>query len=138
MEQPNTNKQNKSKTIVVIGAGASGLVAAKEFIKYNNHKVIIIESADNVGGLWYANNKRSVVYDQLRVNLPREIMAYRTQSFRKKWVDGRQFPLHTEIHEYLKEYAKEIRNHISFNEEVLDVKHVGVGQWLLSTSKRSL
>ena len=91
-------ENNKKPILIVIGAGAAGLVAAKEFIKHGQHEVIVIEAEDDVGGLWYAKNKRSVTYETLRVNLPREIMAYRTQSFRKTWVDGRQFPLHTEIH----------------------------------------
>ena len=53
-------------------------MAAKELIKYQNHNVIVLESSDEVGGLWYFNNKRSVTYESLRVNLPREIMAFRS------------------------------------------------------------
>ena len=60
----------------MIGAGAAGLVAAKEFSKYENNKVIVIESEDEVGGTWYYQNKRSSMYQGLRTNLPREIMAF--------------------------------------------------------------
>ena len=60
----------------MIGAGAAGLAAAKEFSKYESNKVIIIESEDEVGGTWYYQNKRSSMYQGLRTNLPREIMAF--------------------------------------------------------------
>ena len=100
--------------------------------------MIVIESADEVGGQWYFKNGRSSMYQSLRTNIPREIMSFSTQSFEKVHVDGRQYPGHEEIFQYLKEYAEDVRASISFGEEVWDVKHVSLGMWEVQTSKRSL
>ena len=70
------------KTIVIIGAGPSGLVTAKEFLKDKNNNVIIIESEKHLGGTWYYENKRSSLYENLRTNLAREIMAFSTLEFK--------------------------------------------------------
>ena len=73
---------------MIIGAGPSGLVAAKEYLKYGNH-VTIIESENNIGGLWYYESSRSSMYESLRTNLPREIMAFNTLKFDKNYIDDR-------------------------------------------------
>lgn len=62
--------ENQQKTVVVIGAGPSGLVSAKEFLKYG-FKVIIIESESEIGGTWFYESSRTSMYESLRTNLPR-------------------------------------------------------------------
>ena len=111
-------KVDQAKTIVVIGAGAAGLVTAKEFSKYENNNVIVIESEDEVGGTWYYKNKRSSMYQNLRTNLPREIMAFDSFPFNKTYNDSRQYPSHEEVQSYLIDYANDVRDKITFNEEV--------------------
>ena len=44
---------NIQRQIVIIGAGPSGLVAAKEFSKDKNNNVTVIESESEVGGTWF-------------------------------------------------------------------------------------
>lgn len=40
-----------NKSAVIIGAGPAGLTAAYELLKHSNHKVIILEETDEIGGI---------------------------------------------------------------------------------------
>lgn len=54
MSQPTLNQTSKS-TILVIGAGISGLAAARE-LQNSGFEVIILEGRDRIGGRIYTNN----------------------------------------------------------------------------------
>ena len=64
-------------------------------------------------------------------------MAFTTQEF-KSHGDPRQFPGHKEVLAYVQEFGEEVRNYVSFNETVLDVKQLSIGKWNVTTSKRTL
>lgn len=80
----------------VIGAGAAGLVAARE-LQAEGHTVRVLEQASGPGGVWVLddatetedplgqNAARKTVhgsmYDSLRTNLPRELMGFRDFPF---------------------------------------------------------
>lgn len=77
----------------MIGAGAAGLVAARE-LRREGHVVTVLEQSGGVGGVWRFDARteadalgldeqrppesrvHSSMYKQLRTNLPREIMSY--------------------------------------------------------------
>ena len=74
----------------MIGAGAAGLVAAREMHR-EGHSVTVFEQGQQVGGVWVLDDNveddplgtkegrravHSSMYDALRVNLPRELMGF--------------------------------------------------------------
>ncbi|XWS61956.1 hypothetical protein CRYUN_Cryun07bG0169200 [Craigia yunnanensis] len=81
----------KSRYVAVVGAGAAGLVAAREL-----HSVVVFERGNEVGGTWVYTPRvesdllgldpnRPIVhtslYSFLRTNLPREVMGFRDFPF---------------------------------------------------------
>ncbi|PON92974.1 Dimethylaniline monooxygenase, N-oxide-forming, partial [Trema orientale] len=113
-----------SRHVAVIGAGASGLIAAQE-LRREGHKVVVFEREGQVGGAWLYNPMtesdplgldphrtlvHSSLYQSLRTNLPRETMGYRVYPFVAKESeerDPRRFPGHREVLMYLTDFAKE-------------------------------
>ncbi|XP_061357804.1 flavin-containing monooxygenase FMO GS-OX-like 4 isoform X6 [Gastrolobium bilobum] len=115
-----------SRHVAVIGAGAAGLVAARE-LRREGHRVVVFERGDQVGGSWVytaeveseplgLDPKRRLVhsslYDSLRTNLPREVMGFRDYPFGRKegkGRDSRRFPGHREVLMYLKDFAADFQ-----------------------------
>ncbi|KAL7161264.1 hypothetical protein ACSBR2_041834 [Camellia fascicularis] len=124
-----------SKDVCVVGAGPSGLVAARELRK-EGHNVVVFEQNHDVGGQWlYEPNVEgedalgkcttlkvhSSVYASLRLTSPREIMGFTDFPFvAKKGRDTRRFPGHSELLLYLKDFCErfELREMIRFNTRV--------------------
>lgn len=134
------SEKNHSKNVCVIGAGPSGLVAARELRK-EGHQVVVLEQNHEVGGQWlYEPNVQgedplgrktflkvhSSLYESLRLTSPREIMGFSDFPFLvKKGRDMRRFPSHTELLQYLKDFCDwfGLREIIRFNTRV---DHVGM------------
>ncbi|KAL9692037.1 hypothetical protein QQ045_012469 [Rhodiola kirilowii] len=90
-----SDQRSRLKTVCVIGAGPSGLVAARELRK-EFHKVMVMEQSHDIGGQWLYNyqtqNEQQVslghlryttdsrvhssIYASLRLTSPREILWY--------------------------------------------------------------
>lgn len=56
-------KQPNGKTVVVVGAGISGLIAAKK-LKENGFNVIIFEAQNKVGGRMKSNRSLGIAFDE--------------------------------------------------------------------------
>ncbi|KAB5531913.1 hypothetical protein DKX38_018583 [Salix brachista] len=149
-----------SKNVCVIGAGPSGLVAARELRK-EGHNVVVLEQRCDVGGQWlYEPNvegedplgKKKVlqvhssIYSSLRLISPREIMGFTDFPFLvKKGRDARRFPGHRELWLYLKDFCEHfgLREMIRFNtsvECVRMVEHDGIGRdlkWMVKSKEKS-
>lgn len=130
------SEQTQGKNICVIGAGPSGLVAARELRK-EGHNVVVLEQNHDVGGQWlYDPNVEkedplvdgnhflkvhSSIYASLRLTSPREIMGFTDFPFvAKKGRDTRRFPGHKELWLYLKDFSEAfgLREMIRFNTRV--------------------
>lgn len=128
-----------SLNVAVIGAGPSGLVAARELLR-ENHQVTVFEKSDTVGGTWVydpgvevdgclrLDPNRSIVhsslYKSLRTNLPRPLMSFFDFSFEdKNYGDPRMFPGHQEVLKFLQDFAQVFRviDVIRFSSEVVRV-----------------
>ncbi|KAK9792457.1 hypothetical protein WJX73_003620 [Symbiochloris irregularis] len=118
---------------VVIGAGAAGLVAARELLR-EGHQVTVLESgSDEVGGVWAYTDEvesdqlgvrpkkriHSSMYRDLRTNLPRQVMAYADfpftpEAMKAATVDSRVYPSHQEVLAYLQAFsdAYQLKPHI--------------------------
>lgn len=132
----NNNEPKSSLSIAVLGAGAAGLVSARQLLR-EGHNVTIFEQAPAVGGTWiYSdeidsdddNNRQKLVenggtninikkkvvhgsmYASLRTNLPRQTMAFSDFPFDDNFpgsFDSRQFPCHQEVLRYLEAFAQQ-------------------------------
>ena len=116
---------SSQKKVAVVGAGAAGLVAARE-LRRENIDVTVFERGNEVGGTWVYSGARQVgqgeeeerayhihssVYDTLRVNLPREIMGYSDYPFASSLCsdggDDRRYCSHREVLRYLQNFARD-------------------------------
>jgi cation diffusion facilitator CzcD-associated flavoprotein CzcO len=113
----------------VIGAGVSGLVAAKA-VRDRELPYTCFEASDEVGGNWYFRNPngRSSAYRSLHIDTSKNAI-----SFGDFPMDGRypDFPHHTEIHRFLREYADRfgLREQIRFNTRVQHAERGPDGGW---------
>ncbi|XAR50007.1 hypothetical protein NMG60_11004210 [Bertholletia excelsa] len=140
-------ERRQSKRVCVVGAGPSGLVAARELRK-EGHEAVVFEQNHDVGGQWlYDPNVdsedvlgkgttreiHSSVYASLRVITPREMMGYSDFPFVVKKEEGRdtrRFPGHREVFLYLKEFSEwfGLREMIRFNTRVEYVGPLDYGE----------
>lgn len=62
-----------SRCVAVVGAGPAGLACAR-FLRDKGHVPIVFETAASVGGVWGRNPLNTVVYPNLRTNIPTCVM----------------------------------------------------------------
>ncbi|CAI8607500.1 unnamed protein product [Vicia faba] len=135
----------RSVKVAVIGAGVSGLIAAKE-LQEQGHTVVIFEKNNRVGGTWVYDPKtdsdplsieptreiiHSSLYQSLRTNLPRQVMGFLDYPFGKRESgDPRSFPGHEEVVRFLEDFAGEfgIYGLTRFETEVVKVERKGKGK----------
>ncbi|WIA31500.1 hypothetical protein OEZ86_002393 [Tetradesmus obliquus] len=111
--------------VAVIGAGAAGLVAARE-LRREGHDVVLLEQQGQLGGTWIytdevdgdllgrdASRRRvhSSMYQGLTTNLPREIMGFAdfpfsTAAMAGSSIDARRYPCSEEVLRYLQAFAQ--------------------------------
>jgi cation diffusion facilitator CzcD-associated flavoprotein CzcO len=112
----------KSLHIAVIGAGAAGLVTARE-LQRAGFRVTIFEQTATVAGVWAYTPEteadplgqrgeriHSSLYASLRTNLPRDLMAYTDYPFDTAGGghdDWPRFPGHACVREYLERFARD-------------------------------
>jgi hypothetical protein len=145
----NFHPSDSNKRIAVIGAGASGLVAARECLR-QGFQVRVFEKSDHIGGVWkYSsdveddllgqNPKQPLhgsLYESLLTNLPRKLMAFSDFPFEAE--EGvSQFVSHELVQAYLEDFAKhfELYPVIEFNTPVESVKTLEQGRWHVQSSK---
>lgn len=144
-----------SRNVAVIGAGAAGLVAARELCR-EGHEVVVFEKEDQVGGTWVYTQEvdsdplgvdptrfsvHSSLYSSLRTNLPRESMGFIDFPFVARSDgsgDPRRFPGHREVLMYLKEFARVfgVEEMVRFEVEVVKAWLVENNKWKVSSKKK--
>jgi hypothetical protein len=67
-----------TRSVCIVGAGPSGLVAAKTFKQQSDYKVTVYEAADRVGGMWRAQPGEygDKCSPEMRTNLSRFTVAF--------------------------------------------------------------
>lgn len=110
-----------SSKVAVIGAGAAGLVTARE-LQRAGHQPTVFERGTAVGGVWVYSPETEAdplgiggprihtsLYASLRTNLPRDLMAFVDYPFdssgggKDEWP---RFPGHACVREYLENFAR--------------------------------
>lgn len=130
--------QVASLRIAVLGAGASGLAAARRAIE-QNHTVHVYERTSSVGGIWvYSENsgkdrygvRYTPMYSDLKTNTPNSIMGYPDFPYPP---NTPPYLSHDVVAKYLKSYADHfnITKRILFRHQVLEVSLYENEKWLV-------
>ena len=101
------------RKVGIVGAGISGLTAAKHLARFNP---IVFEATDSVGGVW-----RHCSFRSTKLQTPRK--DYEFSDF--PWEDqSDSFPTHLEILNYLESYAThfDLWRHILLRSRVVELK----------------
>lgn len=133
--------------VAVVGAGAAGLVAARELLR-EGLTVSVFEKSGRVGGTWAYSPRadadplgsdpggpgavHSSLYASLRTNLPRELMGFSgfPLAGRAFAGDPRTFPGHREVLAYLDAFAADsgVAAHVRLRAQVLRVRPLCPGR----------
>jgi dimethylaniline monooxygenase (N-oxide forming) len=128
---------NERKTVCIIGAGSSGITAAKA-LKEHGISFDCFEKGSQIGGNWRFNNDNgmSSAYRSLHINTNRMVMAYSDYPMPE---DYPMFPHHSHIIQYFDDYVNHfnIRSDIQFNTEVLEVSRNSDGSFTVKTNKQT-
>ncbi|KAK4756856.1 hypothetical protein SAY87_006984 [Trapa incisa] len=108
---------SSSSRVAIIGAGVSGLAAAKQLSHLNP---VVFEATGSIGGVWQHCSYQSTKLQSLRCD-------YEFSDFPWPDRDNSSFPTHAEIIDYLTAYAKhfDVLKNIRFNTKVTEVRFVG-------------
>jgi len=119
-------------TVCVIGAGSSGIAAAKA-LHERGIPFHCFEKSDQVGGNWVFGNRNgmSSAYRSLHINTSRERMEYSDFPMPKSYPD---FPHHTHIAEYFNDYVDRfgVRDRIVFETGVEQARRDDDGVWTVT------
>jgi cation diffusion facilitator CzcD-associated flavoprotein CzcO len=115
--------------VCIIGAGSSGLVAAKVLAE-RGIPFDCFELGSGIGGLWRYNNDSglSAAYRSLHINTSRDKMAFSDFPMPHRYPD---FPHHSQILAYFERYAEhfDLRQRITFRTAVKHIQPVGDGTY---------
>jgi dimethylaniline monooxygenase (N-oxide forming) len=141
MEKVNRLKNSESVNnlpVCIIGAGSSGLTAAKA-LKEKGVKFDCFEIGSNLGGMWrYENdNGMSSAYRSLHIDTSRVNLGYSDFPIPDHYPD---FLSHFEVIDYLESYAEKfgVRASITFNTKVLNVTPNEDETWTVHLSNGEL
>jgi len=111
------------KRICIVGAGVSGLVAAKIFLR-TNRDVVVIEKAAEIAGVWAPSKS----YPGVRTQSPRDIYSFSDFPMSK---DYPEWPTGAQIYAYLCDYAQHfgVQPHIRLNTEIRALARSQTGGW---------
>ena len=121
-------------SVAVIGAGISGLTAAKNLGDYGID-FRCFESSDRIGGNWAFRNPNghSSAYRSLHIDTSKELLSFKDFPIPASYPD---FPHHSEIKEYLEAYVAEfdLARRIEFGNAVRRASRLAGGGWELQTA----
>lgn len=120
--------------VCVIGAGSSGLTAAKS-LYLAGVPFDCFEKGGEIGGNWLFQNSngQSACYETLEINTSCPRMAF---SDFPMPADYPPYARHDQVHAYFEHYVEHFgfRNKIIFNTEVFNVAPTGDGKWQVRVS----
>ncbi len=123
---------SESKKVCVIGAGSSGIVAAK-VIAEHGLDYEVFEKGSGIGGNWRFRNDNgmSASYASLHINTSKEKMAYSDYPMPDDYPD---YPHHSQILDYFESYVNHfgLRDRIRFQTEVQSVEPGESGGWTVA------
>lgn len=107
------------KKACIIGAGPSGITAAKNLIQVGITDFVLYEKSDKIGGNWvYSEEKgHSSVFETTHIISSKPLSQYEDYPMPDSYAD---YPSHQELYEYFNNYAEhfKVTDHIKFNTAV--------------------
>ena len=129
-------KQSKTLSnpdVVIVGAGVAGLYMLHK-LNSMGLKTVVLEKSDELGGTWNWNR-----YPGARCDIPSLEYSYQfDEELQQDWIWSEKYSAQPEILEYLNHVADrfELREHINFEEEVLEAKFdEALSLWDIKTNK---
>jgi thioredoxin reductase len=122
---------DRTDTVCVIGAGASGLTAIKN-LKDHGFPVDCFERDTGVGGMWNWRHDRSPVYASTYLISSKPFTQYPDFPMPDAWPD---YPHHSLVRSYLERYAEHfgLQSDIWFGTEVVRVEPADGDRWDVTT-----
>ncbi len=115
--------------VCVIGAGPSGIAAAKNAVQAG-FEVVVFEKNEKVGGNWVfnASTGHSSVYENTHIISSKTWSEYEDYPMPDDYPD---YPSHSQLQVYFESYAKffKVFEHIRFKHTVTKVTRTDAGQW---------
>jgi len=115
-----SNNLQKARKACVIGAGPSGITAAKNLLQVGIDDFVVYEKSDKIGGNWaYSeDNNHSSVFETTHIISSKPMSQYADFPMPDHYAD---YPSHWELYEYFNNYAEEfgVTNRIQFNTAVV-------------------
>ncbi|RMG82175.1 MAG: monooxygenase [Chloroflexi bacterium] len=112
-------KRGLDARVCVIGAGPSGITAAKHLLQVGLHNVVVYDANDQVGGNWiYSPDPgHSSVYETAHIISSRRLSQYHDYPMPDDWPD---YPSHRLLLQYFQNYAEHfgVTDYIRFNTRV--------------------
>jgi len=118
----------RNPSVVIIGAGMTGILMAIKFREAGISDVTILEKAEKIGGTWRENRYPGVACD-----VPSHMYTY---SFEPNPEWSRRFSPGSETQAYFEKVVRKygVEEVIRFNEAVTDARY-DQGRWSIKTSK---
>ncbi|KAH7677441.1 dimethylaniline monooxygenase (N-oxide forming) protein [Dioscorea alata] len=109
------------KTVAIVGAGISGLVACKHLVE-KGFKPVVFEAGSCVGGVW------AQTLGSTKLQSPR--LAYQFSDFPWPETVTEMFPSHVQVMEYLESYSRhfDLLRYIRFGAKVVGMELAGVDE----------
>eukprot|EP00934_Nitzschia_sp_Nitz4_P008468 Nitzschia sp. Nitz4//scaffold98_size77359//17747//19267//NITZ4_005541-RA/size77359-processed-gene-0.34-mRNA-1//-1//CDS//3329560736//8458//frame0 len=136
---PNATVAGRSYRIAIIGAGPSGITAAKNVLEAKqkqglNATLTVFEQTDQLGGNWVYREsvQHSSIYETTHIISSRYLSEYEDFPFPKDCAD---YPHHTTLLKYFQDYAHhfDVPKYIKFFSKVLKAERDETsGTWTLS------
>ncbi|KAK4854242.1 hypothetical protein QYF36_020987 [Acer negundo] len=116
--QQNHVRYSSSK-VGIIGAGISGIAAAKQL---RCHRPVVFEATDSIGGVW-----KHCSFSSTKLQTPR--CDYQFSDYPWPERDNASFPSYVEVLEYLHGYAThfDVLKFVNFNSKVVGIRYVDDG-----------
>lgn len=118
--------------VVVVGAGPSGLILAKQLSQANVNFTVFERNAD-VGGIWDINAPNSPMYESAHFISSRTLSGFPGFPMPEDYPD---YPSHKQLHAYIRSFADtyQLREHIQFNTAIKHAEQNGAGEWEVELS----
>lgn len=124
-----------SKRVCVIGAGPSGITAAKNLLD-EHHEVVVYDYGNEVGGNWVFSDKpsHSSVFETTHIISSKTLSQYDDFPMPEDYPD---YPSHQQLAAYFQAYAKRFNlyPHIEFHTLVVHCSRDSQGKWHVTTKK---
>lgn len=122
--------RNRDARVCVIGAGPSGITAAKNLLQVGLRNIVVYEKGDQVGGNWVFSPRlsHSSVFETTHIISSKTLSQYHDYPMPADYPD---YPSHRQLLTYFQDYARHfgVTDYIRFNTSVEKVEKLADERW---------